>query len=220
MWAHVENNAITEVKGVRPQWTLDDGSPVSDATLLEHGWYPVETQTYPSYDDLLHYATDNPMSEWTIDADKVLRTKTITDRSILEIKDDAAQRIDASAESTRGMFLTPGSGQALEYKETAEEIARWHTAADPDIDDYPMLRAEWRARQVDDPDVTVDTIISDTMNEVSLWKIVGSAIKEIRRTAKVAVDVAETGTRVRQIVDWSQAAYASAATTGTFDPLP
>ena len=240
------NAARTEIikVGGRPDW-LVDGEPISDtilaaggfavdeygALLLDgegqpvlatglDGWVPVVRDSIVGVDDLLNTLSWNDQSEWIIEQDRVIQTYTITPRALLDIKGRAATLIDSMADAARSNFVTQGGpGQALEYDETRREIDAWHAAAEPNIEDFPMLRAEYRARKIAEPDISVEAVVADSLAEVEIWRVAGSAIKEIRRTAKVAVDIAETPTRVRQIVDWATAAFQSAAMTGVFEPL-
>lgn len=230
--------------GGRPDWSVD-GAPASDVVLAAggfqidesgapvldgegnpilatglDGWLPVVQDEIVGADDLLNTLFWNDQSEWIIEQDRVIQTYTITPRSLLDVKGRAATLIDSMADGARSNFVTQGGpGQALEYDETRRELDLWNTATDTDIDDFPMLRAEYRARKVAEPEIAVEDVIADTAAELAIWRVAGSAIKEIRRTAKVAVEVAEDPARVRGIVDWATAAFQSAAMTGTFEPL-
>lgn len=195
-----------------------EGKPIL-ATDLD-GWLPVVQAEIVGADDLLNTLEWNEQDEWLIEQDRVIQTYTINPRSLLGVKGRAATLIDSMADSARSNFVTQGGpGQALEYDETRREIDAWHAAAEPNIDDFPMLRAEYRARKIAEPDISVEQVIADSLAEVEIWRVAGSAIKEIRRTGKVAVDIAETPVRVRQIVDWASAAFQSAAMTGAFEDL-
>lgn len=228
MYAKV-NAARTEIikVGPRPDWHID-GEPVSDAVLAagglddveRDGWVPVIRESV-EHDSLMQRLIWDDQTEWLIEADRVIQTFTIQDRSIIEIKSEVATMIDNLADGARSNFVTQGGpGQALEYDQTRREIDTWQVATDPDIDDYPMLRAEYRARQIAEPEISVEQVIDDTIAEVGIWFTVGPAIKEIRRTGKVAIDVAETKQRVRDVLDWCQTAFRSAAMTGAFEKLP
>ena len=231
--------------GPRPRWLMPDRNVVSDAVLAaggfavdEHGeiivdgkgkpilatdrdgWLPVVQAEIIGADDLLNTLAWNETADWIIEQDRVIQTYTITPRPLVVIKSMVASQIDSMADGARGNFVTQGGpGQALEYDETRREIDAWNAATDPDINDYPMLRAEYRARRIAEPDITAEQVVADSQAEVEIWRVSGSAIKEIRRTAKVAVEVAETPERVRQIVDWATGAFQSAALTGAFGAI-
>jgi hypothetical protein len=240
------NAARTEIirVGGRPDW-LVDGAPASDAVLAAggfqvdetgapvlhdegepilatglDGWLRVVQADVVGSDDLLNTLSWNDQVDWVIEQDRVIQTYTITSRSLIEVKSSSATLIDSMADSARGNFVTQGGpGQALEYDETRREIDAWQATNDPDIEDFPMLRAEYRARKIAEPSITVAQVVADSAQEVAIWRVAGSAIKEIRRTGKVAIEISETPARIRQIVDWASAAFSSAAMTGTFEAL-
>lgn len=240
------NAARTEIIkfGGRPDWSFD-GSPALDEVLAAggfevdeggepildgegnpvlatglDGWLPVVQDEVVGADDLLNTLAWNDHDDWIIEQERVVQTYTITPRSLLDVKGRAATLIDSMADSARSNFVTQGGpGQALEYDETRRELDLWGAAEDPDIDDFPMLRAEYRARKIAEPEIAVEGVIADTAAELAIWRVAGSAIKEIRRTGKVALDIAETPVRVRQIVDWATVAFQSASMTGEFEDL-
>ena len=196
----------------------ESGNPV--LAEGQAGFYPVETLPLEGEDDLLNTVIVKEPNDWIVEADRVVRVRELQSHSLLTVKAEAARRIDAAAEGIRTIFLTPGSGQALEYQATGEEALRWASDPSPNIDNYPMLKAEWKAMLVGDPDVPAEQAAQDALANAQLWTVVGAAIKEVRRSAKVAVELAETGARVRQVLDWAQASYQQVAATGMFDPLP
>ena len=215
MWSNDVLNALLSAV-VDPQ--LDGEGKRILATGLD-GWLPVVQAEIVGADDLLNILAWNDPADWLVEQDRVVQTYTIIPRPLVEVKGRAASLIDSMADGARSNFVTQGGpGQALEYDETRRELDLWNAATDPDIDDYPMLRAEYRARLVAEPTISVEDVIADTAAELAIWRVAGSAIKEIRRTAKVAIEVAEDGSRVRQIVDWASAALQSAAMTGGFEP--
>ena len=73
---------------------------------------------------------------------------TMTLPTIAQLRASAEVRIDAAAEEARLQFLTPGSGQALEYQETQSEalLLKQILDAKPDqvivASDLPYLKAE------------------------------------------------------------------------------
>lgn len=217
-YAKIEGGAIGSVSG-HPGWRNESG-PLSDTALAAHGYLPIVRAPVGPVDDLLATLTWDERTQWVIYPDRVVQPATITPRPLIEVKVSAARLIDQMADSARGAFVTQGGpGQALEYDQTRREIDAWQAAENPDITDYPMLAAEWRARRIAEPDITVAAALADAVAELGIWHVVGPAIKEARRTGKVATEIARTPARVRQIVDWAGVALASAATAGAFDPL-
>jgi hypothetical protein len=111
--------------------------------------------------------------------------------------------IDAQAEACRLQWLTPGSGQALEYQETAAEAAAAAVAPDPlDPVKFPMLAAEMQA-QIGagvTPAPTLRQIQQQASAQQAAWAVAGTAIKQMRRTAKLKVSAATTIKAVNAIV--------------------
>lgn len=116
----------------------------------------------------------------------------------------ALLKIDSQAEQQRLRFITGGAGQALEYEETAKELARLRLDVSPDPDNYPYLMAD-------------QGILGETLADVaanldqllSTWRTVGPIIKRIRRQAKAAVIAAQdqgdiTAINDASVVDWSE----------------
>ena len=129
-------------------------------------------------------------------------------KDLAPLKTAAKQKIDAEAEAERARYLTPGSGQALEYKRTQEEADRWAADPDPAEADYPMLVAE-RDALIDsgaDPAATLASVVTQVQAEAAQWiDQVGPAIKRLRRTHKMRVDAATTPAEIDMAatVDWS-----------------
>lgn len=55
----------------RPNWRDDNGNPVADSVLLAEDYRPVEMQ-YPKHDPAKQRLQQLPMSQWIVQADKVL----------------------------------------------------------------------------------------------------------------------------------------------------
>lgn len=105
----------------------------------------------------------------------------------------ALQQVDRAAETARLRFLTPGSGQALEYQATEVE-ARAYAAAgylEFDPETYPFLQAERLAVQaatgaLPEAQATAQAVIA----QADAWRQAGSAIKAFRRAAKLRIEAA------------------------------
>lgn len=245
-YALVDASRTTIIKvGPRPDWMLDSGEPAPDDVLAaggyevdengemvvdlegnpilatdRDGWLPV-VRADADYDPMLATIAWHEQADWQIEQDRVVQGFTLTNKPLLDVKSEVLPVIDAMADNYRSGFVTAGGpGQALEYDQTRREAEAWNAATSPDITDYPMLRAEYNARKIAEPEITPQGVVDDTLAEIGLWHQVGSAIKEIRRTAKVAIDVAENAARVQQIHDWAVEAFQSAALTGEFEALP
>lgn len=110
-YAHVENGTVVKT-GSRPNWRTGDAAetarPLTDAELIEHGRYCV--QTTPAFDPSTHKLVPIPMAEWAVNETDVgpthmvvpltaeeLATASEAERASLQIAIDAErdQRIAA-----------------------------------------------------------------------------------------------------------------------------
>lgn len=119
---------------------------------------------------------------------------------LAEAKAAAIARVDAAAESARLQYLTPGAGQALEYQQTEAEARAYRAAGYPAFvaADYPFLEAERQAvlaatGTLPDPQAVADEVIA----QADAWRQAGSAIKELRRAAKLKIEQATTHAEIR-----------------------
>lgn len=120
-------------------------------------------------------------------------------------KTNALSFVDIAAEQARLAFITGGAGQALEYQQTEWEARAWGAASEPELIDYPFLKAEVDAiaettGQAPDPDEVAATVIA----QADAWKAAGSEIKRLRRTAKLTIEAAATSEEIAaaQIIPW------------------
>src|SRR5690606_34218204 len=109
------------------------------------------------------------------------------------LKDYLSNKIDAEAEQLRGLFATPGSGQAMEYQEA---VAQARALLDGQTGPFPMLTAGvvagTRGPRTGSA-VATETEAADVVLWMhSLWVDIGSAIRTARLTAKVSVRAGET----------------------------
>ncbi len=93
-------------------------------------------------------------------------------------------KIDAQAETCRLRYITAGAGQALEYRETAEEAARY--VATGGAGSYPMLQASVNAGEA----ATLNDAAVLVAQREAAWTIIGATIREKRINAKRAIHAA------------------------------
>lgn len=98
----------------------------------------------------------------------------------------AAARVDRQAEAARAAWLTPGAGQAMEYLSTEAEARRF--VASGGAGDYPFLAAELQAKGTG----TLAEIAAEVIALADAWTAAGAEIKRLRRSAKMAIEAAET----------------------------
>ena len=100
-------------------------------------------------------------------------------------------KIDAEAEAVRQRFITPGAGQAMEYQEAVNQARAY--LADP-TGSYPMVQADVDAGTIDPripgPVETLAEAADLILFMYDRWLEVGSAIRQIRLTAKASVEAA------------------------------
>lgn len=170
----------------------------SDAQLLElAGWAKVDPAL--ALDPVWH---DTP-GGGTFDAGTGLATPTIHDKPVGTMRRKAHAMVDTAAETARQAFLTPGAGQAMEYEATRREAAAAEDdPADPlDAAKYPMLEAERLALDAVGQTESLIDIAAGVRLSSEAWSAAGSAIKRVRREAKLKIDAAMTAAEIRAILD-------------------
>lgn len=121
-----------------------------------------------------------------------------------ELKAKLLVRIDEEAEAARLAFLTPGSGQAMEYEDT-ESQARGYIAGTLTSSQIPLVVAEKEAREdADETGLTLTSVANDIIAQADTWRLAQAEIKKLRRAAKLKVTNAGTksGAKARARVDW------------------
>jgi hypothetical protein len=120
------------------------------------------------------------------------------ERPLEQAKAEAVARVDREAERARQALLTPGAGQAIEYRATADEARRLldlrHGPADPN--DYPFLAAEQDAQAAVGGAKTLEDIAAAVLAADAAWVAVGARIKRLRREAKLRIQAATTPAEV------------------------
>ena len=101
-------------------------------------------------------------------------------------------QVDAEAEATRLLWITPGSGQALTYEQKRIEAERMATDPAPQPEAYPMLAAE--------VGITADTLAAVgalVRARATAWTAAAAQIESLRLQAKAAVMAANNATEAR-----------------------
>lgn len=105
--------------------------------------------------------------------------------SLVDVKAALKVQVDATAENLRLSYITPGAGQALEYREVADEAQRY--AADPS-GDFPLLQASVDAGEAGD----IASAAALVAARHDAWISVGAAIRAARIAGKRAIDAASS----------------------------
>jgi hypothetical protein len=115
---------------------------------------------------------------------------------IEQVRASAMAQVDQAAERARLRWITPGAGQAMEYLQTEGEARAYLAAgapAEPAAGLYPFLRAEQEASaEAGLPAASFTAIAERVVLAADAWAAAGAAIKALRRTAKMRIELAET----------------------------
>jgi hypothetical protein len=109
-----------------------------------------------------------------------------------DAKEHAKRTIDEAAEAARARYLTPGSGQALEYEAAHSEAQRFLSGGDGP---FLMLQADVDAGLA--PSLTHAAMLVAGMRQA--WEHIGSGIRTIRLSGKAQVSAATTHAQVVEI---------------------
>lgn len=114
--------------------------------------------------------------------------------TLAESQAHARRKVDEAAEAVRIRYLTPGSGQALEYEAAHREAERRLQGI---AGTYPMLQADVDAGLAVDLDDAA-TLVVQTRAQ---WETLGAVIRTIRLGAKHQIGQAQTQADVAQLRD-------------------
>ena len=103
--------------------------------------------------------------------------------------------IDEAAERTRLKYVTPGSAQAMVYKEKAEEAKRYSADQSPNPANYPILMAS-----VGIEAASLAQVAAGVLTTYALWTGLAAQIEAVRLGAKRQVDTAASVAEVQEIV--------------------
>lgn len=106
------------------------------------------------------------------------------------------QAVDASAETERLKYITPGAGQAMTYQQKVSEAQAHKATTDPQSSDYPILSSE-----VGITADTLDEVANIVLAAFAQWQQIGAMNESIRLGAKRDIDAAEDEAAARAIVD-------------------
>ncbi len=120
--------------------------------------------------------------------------------SLEEFRLTACAVIDYNAELERLKYITPGAGQALEYRETQDEALSWQEGGS--AENYPFLFAEVQAvQEALGVEVTVGQVVEEVLNQLGAWKQQGSKIKFLRRSRKLRIQQLDNEEAIMKILD-------------------
>lgn len=127
--------------------------------------------------------------------------------SLEAAKQQATATVNAAAEATRLLFVTPGSGQAMVYLLKEREAHAYIAAgspANPPAGSYPLLEAEIAAAaDADDPPETLASQAAAVIAQADAWAAVGASIERHRRARVRQIDKATTVQEAMAAAGWT-----------------
>jgi hypothetical protein len=116
----------------------------------------------------------------------------------LELKRRAGcATIDRQAERARGRFVTLGAGQLMEYEATLRDAQAVLNAG---AGDHPWVAAEQAALESAGETLTMTQVAQRIVTRAQACQVALVKIKQVRRTAKLAVGQASSDEQIQAIV--------------------
>ncbi|MGG7535360.1 hypothetical protein [Rhizobium sp. 12,4] len=107
--------------------------------------------------------------------------------------------IDATAETERLKYITPGAGQALTYAQKADQAQAYLAAVAPVDADYPLLVAE-----IGITGASAAEVANVIKANFAAWQMIGAAIEATRLGTKQAIDAAAAELEARAAFEAAQ----------------
>ena len=147
------------------------------------------------------------VSQAALDAAVVSINATAAEDTIRKAKDIALAKVDGDAGKAREILLTTVPGQAMTYLKKEADAEKFKADGYPevDIDNYPWIAAEARARS-DTGQQVADLILT----QAAAWTVIGVAIEEERIRGKVEVEQQQSVTGVNNASDKAKDAISNA----------
>lgn len=133
--------------------------------------------------------------------DQVVAAHTPAD-PLVRVKEQIKAEVDAAAERCRLKYITPGSGQAMEYQGVEREAAALALDPNPDPANYPLL-ASTIGVDIDPQTGTSANDLASVARTVraaqAAWAGIGAAIRRTRLITKAGVEQAPTEAAARAV---------------------
>lgn len=179
MWAHIIDGKVVEVTDIDPKGRFHESFVwVKCPVNVRHGWL--------------------------FDGSDFAAPTAEPGQPLTFVKTVLKVSVDASAETERLKYITPGTGQAMTYQQKVTEAQAFKAATNPKAADYPILSSE--------VGITAETLaeVADiVLAAFAQWQQIGAAIEVIRLGAKRDIDAAEDEASARAVFDaivWPQPA--------------
>ena len=142
-YAKIQNGSITKLTP-RPKWFDDNGAPVSDPVLKQHGFLPVEFDV-PEHDARAYRAVVKGWSEWIVGEGMVKAQYSLEPIPFSDMRDLALARINEdysrlTAELAQGYPDDEQKSWPVQIKEAETILAGGDEAPTPWIDSAAQSR--------------------------------------------------------------------------------
>ncbi|MCM5555540.1 hypothetical protein [Pleomorphomonas sp. NRK KF1] len=104
-----------------------------------------------------------------------------------DLRGSAKAAVDASAETYRLTYITPGAGQAMAYQQKLTEAKAYLADASLTAAECPHIFAE-----VGITGATAEAVAQVVTDMHAAWQVKSAEIERLRLAAKAAIDAAET----------------------------
>lgn len=178
---------ITKPIALPTRWVTETGATINSfnklpvSVLFTLGWVPVHYEVPPAetHEQSKAPRFDENTGRLFFDAVPV---------SLELLKVEACDAIDKAASDACARYITQGVGQSMRYTAKVNEVKAYLAADTPNINDYPMLKAE--AEAVGEDYTTRAALI---MAKNDAWYALGTQIEVARVAGKEAVRASADG---------------------------
>lgn len=126
-----------------------------------------------------------------VPSQKVSVSVTDVDRNLAQMRAERKQAVNAEAERRRLLYITPGEGKVLEYREKVSELTRYDADQSPQAANYPIANAEASALGI-----TLAQSIERIRTSYSQWKVIGASLAGTVAAKGKAIDDAADGAAI------------------------
>ena len=160
--------------------TINNFNTLDQAALYGLGWVPVTWETIENAET--HKYSLSP----TYDEDNKQFVYPAVAVSIILLKSEACTAIDKAAAAASSRYITVGAGQGMRYLKKLAQAEAYLAAETPNIDDYPIIKAEADAMEED-----YGTRAQVIVDIATAWETIAASIEAARISGKAAVNAAE-----------------------------
>lgn len=199
LYARLNGNTVLETTNNIREKFPNRSLPRSLPETIED-WHRV-LDVYPDH------TIDQKITGFTIDVEngtpiKIYAIENKSSAEIQETKNMIKRQIDSLSEQQRLKYITDGAGQANVYRQKYEEAVAYLAADNPDIDNYPHIKAE-----IGITGNTANDVCNTVIYQRNTWISISADIEAKRLKAKQDVDNANTISESFEILNNLQNVY-------------